>query len=627
MFIRLSQTMFRLTSKLLLIVSMLTLMACQPMQPLLTQPAAPVETEISDYERQGLHAEAAAEYLSMAEDASGALQSQYYLRAAVNLQRIGESDSSQQALDEVKLNQLSNAQQREAQILRAQLALDTDTPSDAIAFLSDFDLRAASVTQQRQVLKIRAQAYGTTENWLEQALSYIRLDEVLPQEQRPENHQNIWKALMELSPQALDLFNPGVPPAVDSGWFALAFAIRAYQANPEAMEVAIEDWKRAYPNHPATPELYEQAIAAGTYLPDQIMDIAVLLPQSGPVAAAAEAVKQGIIAAHFAAGGRGQLHFLDVHTDNRTGQSNVIQRYREAVGRNASVVIGPLDRQSVEILAESGDLPVPVIALNRLGHNQRVENLFQFGLAPEDEAVAVAQRARAQNYQRAMILSPDSEWGQRVAQAFTQAWQQQGGVVITNTRYLESEHDFADTIVPMFGLNASRQRAQDLRRTLGVSVEFEPRRRQDVDFLFMVARANKAGQLLPQLQFHRSGTLPVYSTSHAYTGDNRPQRDIDLNGLQIPDVRWAIPQLAESDPAYQAVKQQAGSNFGDVVRLAAMGADAYRLIPELNSMSRSPDLTFSGASGDLTINSSGQIIRKSPWATFRDGTIEAISSE
>lgn len=619
--------MFRHMSKLLLLVFMMTLMACQPMQPLLTQPAAPVETEISAYERQGLHAEAAADYLSMAEASSDALQSQYYLRAAISLQRIGESANSQQALDQVTWDQLTSTQQREAQILRAQLALDTDTPSDAIAFLSDFDLKTASVTEQRQVLNIRARAYGKTENWLEQALSYIRLDQVLPLELRPDNHQNIWNALMALSPQHLDLFNPGVPPAIDSGWFALAFAVSAYRTNPEAMQVAIEDWKRAYPNHPAPAEFFEQAIAAGTDLPEQIMDIAVLLPQSGPVAVAADAVKQGIIAAHFAEGGRAQLHFFDVQTDQRTGQSNVVQRYQEAVSKNVSVVIGPLDRLSVEILAESGDLPVPVIALNRLAHSQTIDNLFQFGLAPEDEAVAVAQRARAQNYQRAVILSPDSEWGQRVALAFTQAWQQQGGEVIANTRYLESERDFADIIVPLFGLDASRQRAQDLRRTLGVSVEFEPRRRQDVDFLFMVARANKAGQLLPQLQFHRSGLLPVYATSHAYTGDNLPQRDMDLNGLLIPDVRWAIPQMAYTDAAYQAVKQQSGSQFGEIVRLAAMGADAYRLIPELNRMSRSADLTFTGATGDLTINNTGQIIRQSPWATFRDGTIEAISSE
>ncbi len=619
--------MCRHISKLLLVVFMLTLMACQPMQPSLTQPAAPFETEISDYERQGLHAEAAAEYLSMAEATSGALQSQYYLRAAVSLQRIGESDASQQALDQVTLNQLTSSQQREAQILRAQLALDSNMPNDAIVFLSDFDLQTASVTEQRQILNIRAWAYGKTENRLEQALSYIRLDQVLPIELRPENYQNIWNALMALSPQQLDLFNPGLPPAVDSGWFALAFAISAYRTNPEAMEVAIEDWKRTYPNHPAPSEFFEQAIAAGTDLPEQIMDIAVLLPQSGPIAVAADAVTQGIIAAHFAEGGRAQLHFFDVQTDQRTRQSNVVQRYQEAVSRNVSVVIGPLDRLSVEILAESGDLPVPVIALNRLAHSQAIDNLFQFGLAPEDEAVAVAQRANAQNYQRALILSPDSEWGQRVAQAFTQAWQQHGGEVISNTRYLESERDFADNIMPMFGLDVSLQRAQDLRRTLGVAVEFEPRRRQDIDFLFMVARANKAGQLLPQLQFHRSGSLSVYATSHAYSGENQPQRDIDLNGLLIPDVRWAIPQLAESDPAYQAVKQQAGIRFGDVVRLAAMGADAYRLIPELNRLSRSANLTFTGATGDLTINISGQIIRKSPWATFRDGTIEAIPSE
>ncbi|HHA19679.1 MAG TPA: penicillin-binding protein activator, partial [Methylophaga sp.] len=336
--------------------------------------------------------------------------------------------------------------------------------------------------------------------------------------------------------------------------------------------------------------------------------------------------KQGIIAARYADQSRTQLHFLDVSTDNTTGTSNVWQRYQQAIELNANLVIGPLDKKSIQILADSEELPIPILALNRLENHVHKDNLFQFGLAPEDDAISAANFAINQGYQRAVVLAPSGDWGNRISSAFNDQWLNNGGILLNQTNYNQSESDFSATITPLLGLEASKQRYRALKQTLASPLEFEPRRRQDIDFLFLVARPLKARQLMPQLKFHRSGNLPVIATSHAYSGHEDTQQNIDLNGLIFNDIPWIFSETASADPAYMALHDNQTDNFNSFVRLYALGADAYHLISELNSLSRSSSVTFQGATGVLSIDEAGYIHRQTLWATFNQGKISLLPS-
>jgi hypothetical protein len=251
-------------------------------------------------------------------------------------------------------------------------------------------------------------------------------------------------------------------------------------------------------------------------------------------------------------------------------------------------------------------------------------NLYQFGLAPEDDAEAIAVYAKAQGYEHAVVLSPRGDWGDRVGQAFREAWREQGGNVITHASYSESENDFRDTLIPLLGLDVSEQRFRALKSVLGRSLEFEPRRRQDIDFVVILARPLKARQLVPQLKFHRSGSLPLFATSHAYTGHPDPQQDIDLNDLFITDIPWMFASETNQDPAYQAMQGQT-ETMGGLLRLYAMGVDAYRLLPELNQLSTDETLAYQGATGQLSVNELGQVQRQMQWGRFRQGSLQPIN--
>ena len=73
--------------------------------------------------------------------------------------------------------------------------------------------------------------------------------------------------------------------------------------------------------------------------------------------------------------------------------------------------------------------------------------------------------------------------------------------------------------------------------------------------------------------------------------------------------------LAHADPSLE---------FANYIRLYALGSDAYRLIPEINSLSRSEAVTFNGATGVLSIDAFGHINRQTRWATFSRGKIKPL---
>lgn len=611
----------------LLAIVIFSLTACQPSAPTTAiRPDSTAILQAEQAEQSGDYLGAAQQYLELASLSSEQQQAQFYLRAALAFWQSVELEQAKDSLSKVDRQQLSSTQQLDATTLEAELYLAQSEAEQALTVLIAIDLTNVSDDQKKKILELKITAYQLTENWLELALAHIQLAPLLPDSEKERNQQSLWQALMSLTPQALDLFNPGMPPAIDSGWFALAYAVKAYQTNPEALIVAIEDWQRNYPNHPADPALYKQKVKTGTRLPEQLHDVVILLPETGNYASVAQAIKQGIIAARYADQSRTQLHFLDVSTDNTTGTSNVWQRYQQAIELNANLVIGPLDKKSIQILADSEELPIPILALNRLENHVHKDNLFQFGLAPEDDAISAANFAINQGYQRAVVLAPSGDWGNRISSAFNDQWLNNGGILLNQTNYNQSESDFSATITPLLGLEASKQRYRALKQTLASPLEFEPRRRQDIDFLFLVARPLKARQLMPQLKFHRSGNLPVIATSHAYSGHEDTQQNIDLNGLIFNDIPWIFSETASADPAYMALHDNQTDNFNSFVRLYALGADAYHLISELNSLSRSSSVTFQGATGVLSIDEAGYIHRQTLWATFNQGKISLLPS-
>ena len=94
--------------------------------------------------------------------------------------------------------------------------------------------------------------------------------------------------------------------------------------------------------------------------------------------------------------------------------------YQAAAGYRPDLIIGPLDKSAVERLAQQSGLSVPTLALNYGPRSAwGAANLWQFGLAPEDDAAAAAEQAIARGMRRAAVLFADDDWGDAWVLAFS----------------------------------------------------------------------------------------------------------------------------------------------------------------------------------------------------------------
>lgn len=362
------------------------------------------------------------------------------------------------------------------------------------------------------------------------------------------------------------------------------------------------------PSPPARtpPSVPSQANGAPGYPPpmapslprSQAASIALLLPLSGTFSATAESVRDGFFSALFADPAHPPARVYDVGS---TAES-LRAAYQTALGEGATFIVGPLRKEYVAQLA--GLRPaVPVLALNYLDAAAVTPaNVFQFGLAPADEARSAAEQASSAGLHRAAALVPDADWGSRALSAFDQALRANGGAVVSAQRYDQSQFDQSKIIASLMGVSDSQDRHNALTATLGEKSEFEPQRRADIDMIFLGARGQDARALIPQLLFNRAGGLPVYATALIY--DGKPSADID--GLRFCDAPWIIGQS-------ELLQQQRGASAGLTIvnpRLFALGRDAYTLAAGLAQNRLHVGDEFDGASGHLQWRTRNVIGRK-----------------
>jgi outer membrane PBP1 activator LpoA protein len=364
---------------------------------------------------------------------------------------------------------------------------------------------------------------------------------------------------------------------------------------------------------------FTEKLASGMRIAGQPpQQIALLLPLTGTLADAAAAIREGILAAYNDMPGdsrRPAIKTYDVGDD----PENIMEIYHQAVSEGAQFVIGPLRKDTVQTLALQ-QLTVPVLALNwTVADTVANPMLFQFGLAPEDEAREVARRAWHDGHTRAIALVPEGAWGDRVYGAFREEWLQLGGRLLDMERYNADEPDHGQQIRAALNLDSSRQRHQQLVRLLGRNLEFEPRRRKDVDFIFVLATPWQGRLIRPQLKFYRASKIPVYTTSHVYTGHPDDSLDSDMNGLVFCDIPWVLDPNPDWKHLQQRIKNFRPDNAINYSRFFALGIDAWRVVPYIGQAENDSRGAYEGASGNLTLDAVQRIHRSLRWAHFQNG--------
>jgi outer membrane PBP1 activator LpoA protein len=440
--------------------------------------------------------------------------------------------------------------------------------------------------------------------------------------------------------------------ATARGWLEAApLAARASRAPLESNAAITAAWRKRYPAHPAAtalaslgqaplvassgsasqtstadatsaaapnaPTATSALLPLGTPMP-RVAHVAVLLPLSGRNSALGAQIREGVLAAYFAEpqSMRTPLRFYD------TARQTVAEAFAAATQGGAVSIIGPLSRDEVIAAATSAAAPgaPSVIALNALPTGQATPtNLRQFALSPEDEARAVARHALAEGHRRAIALVPSGDWGARVLDAFREELEAGGGALLGTETI--AGRDLGNAAQSLLRIDASIARHRRIQSVLDTPLAFQPRRRADVDLIFMPGTAATLRQWRPQLRFQGAGDIPAYATSEAFDG----RAGDELQGIIFPDIDWMIAPQA---PLVAALRSATDNTLNDTAqrsRLFALGHDAWLLHAELRA-GRSPSSAapLAGVIGTLFVDENGRVQRSLRFARIDDGQLKLL---
>ncbi len=565
--------------------------------------------------QKGEHNQAARLYQTLSKS-KPAHQDQFNLLAADAFIKSGDFDAAQPHLDAINATSLSAEQSDRLNLLYAQISLSHGDAEQALNKLSITQPYNLNPTDQITFYQSLAFAYSLTGNLLQSVQARIQLDPLLDSDQqRHENNTVILNTLNLLPSQSL-INNQPAAPDILGGWMALAYLLKTDKPDQDSTEfqTSLNEWMLLFPEHPANP-VFLQSILQGLKNSFRVPSaIALLLPESGRFSRAAQAIKQGFMAAyhHSETGSQVPIRFYDSTLDSS------VNLYHRAVSEGAELVIGPLSKDNIQSLALSTELTTPVLALNHIP-NLAKDNLFQFGLSPLDEAIQIASKANLDGNTKVLLLTPETNQGHRIADNLTEYWQKTSGIVLEAQSYNAKETDFSKPIKDLLNLDESKYRYNRLKRLLGINIKYTERRRQDVDAIFLSASAKKARSIYPQLQFYRATHIPVYATANIYSGQTNPSLDIDLNNITFCDIPWLFPHAYTGELSQASLRSTWQHLPSRYLRLIALGIDSSNIIPHLGQIDSRP---YSGATGILSLNQENRITRQLVCAKFIDGIPE-----
>lgn len=300
------------------------------------------------------------------------------------------------------------------------------------------------------------------------------------------------------------------------------------------------------------------------------LKVGVLLPLSGGQSAAAASVRDGFLAGYY--GERRRRPDVRFY-DTAAGASAA---YARAAAEGNDFVVGPLGRDEVDAVFADDTPAVPLLALNR-GSRTPPAGSAAFSLSPEDEGISLAQYLIQRGAKRVLIQT-GGEDAQRRTASTAKAHLQRRGLQVT----------------------------EDLAAA------------QEVDALLLAVKGTQARALMPQLAL--AGITPGMrvATSQIISGTGKPAEDAALDGIVYPTETWAVRNV-DGLPSQASAAARVDTAKGPAARLFAFGYDAWLLTGYLERLALSNNGDVAGATGRLSLDGFGNVLRVPGWSRFAGG--------
>ncbi|MBA0218491.1 penicillin-binding protein activator [Pectobacterium brasiliense] len=609
-------------------------------------------------------------YLQQMQQSSDNNKAGWQLLAIRSLLQEGKAPQASQQFNALP-EKLSAAQKQEQQLLSAELSVAQNNMDAAKAALSQLDVGALSNEQKQRYYQTQIKtAQGRPS--IELLRAYIAQEPLLKGDEHQMNLDQTWLALTQMSPQESNSLLINANENVLQGWVDLLNNYQDNRTSPDQLKSAIQDWQTRYPHHPAAKTLPTQLNQVINYQQSSVNSIALLLPLNGQAQVFANAIQQGFNAAkngQIAAAALSapaapsadatQVEQVTPSSEGQKSQSPTPEAQATSAGLSsslpvkvydtssqplaniltqaqqdgASLVIGPLLKNEVDQLVNSQS-PLNILALNQPEHVENSPNICYFALSPEDEARDAAKFIHQQGKQQPLVLAPRGALGDRIINAFAQAWNQQSGTSALQQRFGNTA-ELKQAINSGAGLSlsgqpvsVSQQQAQSGTTIGGLTIpsQVQPTTSSSVsgniDAVYIIATPDELSLIKPMIDMRTTSRArpALYASSRSFQAGLGPDFRLEMEGLQFSD----IPLLAGANPA---LMQQVSSQFKNdysLVRLYAMGMDAWTLASHFGEMRQIPGHQIPGATGMLSSGPDCTINRQLTWQQYSQGQLVPV---
>ncbi len=609
-------------------------------------PTAPVKTEKTEVSLSSVTM-ASSQYLALAaNEKNRETRDKYVLLAAHALLNEGNTNAADKTLKSIAQDITQKPELlAEHKYLSARVLEVISTYNHALEVLDYPSNWQLPNWQWVSYYQFKARLYQQINQPIEQVRQLSLLSQYLPAAQAYEVNDEIWRSLQPINEQTLLSFRDDRSNPIFAGWVQLAYITKHYAINPNDLVRQLGSWQQLNPSHPAAAKLPTDLEKALNTKPYQPKNIAVLLPLTGSRAVVANVVKQGIIANYMAtADDSVSVKFFDT-------AAGAQDAYQQAVTAGAEFIIGPLLQSEVEQLQDMAVTPatteptqlssaanrgitpaavpatevaksIPQLYLNHIDSFTPQDDKFFFALSPTDEAIDAAQRLYNDGIEQPLLLVSNDAVGHRMAESFSQAWQQLTQKP-AEIHYYDAGDKMKVTVQKALGVIDSKERIARIKAILTPKIEADFRSRRDIDAIYMISASRDLLLLKPFIDVNFSvfaEPVPLYTTSRSRVESNSRETASELNNLTISDIPWLITPNTETRMVNELWPKWSNSRK----RLYIMGYDALDLVGKLAQMRALPGYQFSGRSGVLSVQPDGTINRQLSWGRYQRGNLRPL---
>jgi outer membrane PBP1 activator LpoA protein len=567
---------------------------------------------------RGQRREAAKAYFNAAQKYRSPDKERLVLQAAELATLISDRELTQIYLSALG-KQLNTENLARYRYIQGQLALLDNVFTEALRLLPR-GVKGLPIGLQQKILNARMRAAQSSGDGLIVATELVLQESRLRKKHQIKlNHDRIWSQLNQLSSKKLGAARNNAPHPIVRGWLDLNYLKRISASDSQQLNRNIKHWQRNFPRHPANaraakmirhtsvvpyrvapsvpvipvptkpkpiktikptaPVVTRPTIATATPpLPTSVKNVVAILPLTGALSSIGQSLLNGIKKAQ-----RDHASNIKIKVyDSNSGSIDAV--YRKAISRgNVDFVIGPFSKVKIAQLSRSRYLPVNTLGLNYMGNVKAPTGLYQFGLLPEDETIQVARRLLAQGHHKIAIIVPDSSWGRRLRNSFSNAYTRGGGKAIMTINFANNSTQYADISKALL------------------------KKKGDIDAIFLAASPSQARGIQPLLHTGKLKSLPVYATSHVFSGLVNQYQNVGLEGITYTEIPWIIE-----------VNKKGLPQDSKYPRLRALGMDALMVVkgmPRLKTGS-----VLNGRTGKIQVSRDGTLHRQLKWAKFNGGS-------